>query len=186
MIIDKDKIKERTTAILLWGLPWGIVVGVLVFFKNQMHLDSFIANGSIVVLFVGLFYLISSYCSFIGFVLPLFVGKEENESYHLIKPTFKENFSKSAKRMVKKFANENHTEELYATCIVIHDFLLDYKDRESRKELSCYIPSVAQIKGYPFESLCMMLSSQEQFQSVDTDKYYNFELLLRTCLSEAE
>ncbi len=186
MTTDNELLKERVTAILLWGIPWGIVVVTFACFHDEFHINSFGGNGAIgLLLFVALCYIVSSACSFVGFVLPLFFAPDENDFYHLTKPSSEGKYSDSAQRLMKLFKNEKSpTGRLYASCIVIHDFLSDFKERNAVKDIPNFIPSVMQIKKYPYESLCMMLSSQEKLKTIDTDTYYNFDLILKTCLSD--
>ena len=187
MTTDNELLKERVTAILLWGIPWGIVVAVFAFFYDEFHISSFMGNGAIgLLLFVAFCYIVSSAYSFVGFVLPLFSAPDDNEFYHLIRPSSEGKYSDSAQRLMGLFKNDKRTERLYASCIVIHDFLVDYKERKTVKDISLYIPSVMQMREYPYDSLCMMLSSQEKLKAIDTDKYYNFELILKTCLSDGK
>lgn len=187
MTKDGDILKERVTAITLWGLPWVIVSLTFLFFHDHLHLESFVANGSIITLSViCLFYVVSSYCSFNGFVLPLFLKNKLNTYYKIEAPLYSEEYSGTAEKLLERYKGRIESQKLYAAVIVIRDFLLHYRDNKNVKEISSYIPSVGQIKAYPYESLCLMLSSQEMLKAIDADKYYNFELILNTCLSDGK
>lgn len=185
MTYDGDILKERVTAITLWGLPWVIVSLIFLFFHDHLHLESFVANDSIITLSViCLFYNVSSYYTFNGFVLPLFL-KNKLRTYHKIEvPFYSDEYSDTAEQLLERYKGRIESQNLYAAIIVIRDFLLQYRDNKNVKEISSYIPSVGQIKAYPYDSLCMMLSSQEMLKAIDTNKYYNFELILKTCLSD--
>ena len=187
MTNDSDIIKERVTAITLWGLPWVIVVITFLFFYNELHFESFVTNGFIIIVsVVCCFYIISSYCSFNGFVLPLFLKNKPCTDNKIEIPLFEDRYSDTAKKILDKYKGQKESHNLYADIIVIRDFLLQFKDNKNAKEISSFIPSVGQIKAFPHESLCMMLSSQEKLKAIDTDKYYNFELILHTCLSDGK
>lgn len=187
MAKDGDILKERVTAITLWGFPWVIVSLTFLFFHDHLHLEPFVVDDSIITLsFIFLFYIVSSYCSFKGFVLPLFL-KNKLSTYHKIKaPLYSDEYSDTAEKLLERYKGRIESQNLYAAIIVIRDFLLQYRDNKNVKEISLYIPSVGQIKAYPYDSLCMMLSSQEMLKAIDTDKYYNFELILKTCLSDGK
>lgn len=183
MTNDSDIMKERVTAITLWGLPWVIVVFTFLFFHNELHFESFVTNGSIIIVsVVCCFYIISSCCSFNGFVLPLFLKNKSCTDNKIEIPLFGDEYSDAAKKILDKHKDQIESHSLYADIIVIRDFLLQYKGNKNAKEISSYIPSVGQIKAFPYESLCMMLSSQAKLKAIETDKYYNFDLILRTCL----
>lgn len=184
MTKDGDILKERATAITLWGLPWVIVSLTLLFFHDHLHLESFVANDSLITLSViCLFYIVSSCCSFNGFVLPLFLKNKLNTYHKTEAPLYSDEYSDTAEKILERYKGRIESPNLYAAIIVIRDFLLQYRDNKNVKEISSYIPTIGQIKAYPYDSLCMMLSSQEMLKTIDTDKYYNFELILKTCLS---
>lgn len=127
------------------------------------------------------FFFISSFSSFVGFILPIFKGKV-TALYLISKPKYEASFSSLGKKLLRDVKNNNS--RLAASVITIHDFLNSEYENSSKSQLARYIPSVSQMKKYPYESLCLMLSAQKCVDELDTGKYYNFNLIISTCLSK--
>ena len=95
---------------------------------------------------------------------------------------YKEHFSSNGRRLLDKAKDDKIL--LSASLITIRDFLNQYYEISRRYLLVKYIPSLGQLRKYPYESLCMMLNAQKEIKGLDTDKYYNFDLIIKTCLKE--
>lgn len=183
MKIEKEHIIEGTTAIGIWIFPWLIVIVIAFLYKEQINLEPFMKNGSkYLTVFLCAFYIISSLFSFIGFILPIFTGKDLSALFFVDKPRYNEHFSHNGRRLLDKAKNDKVL--LSASIITIRDFLNQYYETSKRCSLVKFIPSLGQMRKYPYESLCMMLNAQKEIQGLDTDKYYNYNLIIKTCLKE--
>lgn len=183
MKIEKENIIEGATAISIWIFPWLIVMVIIFFYQDQIYLEPFMKNGSkYLILFLCAFYIISSISSFVGFVLPIFKGKDLSALFFVHRPQYKEHFSSNGRRLLDKTKDDKIL--LSASLITIRDFLNQYYEISRRYLLVKYIPSLGQLRKYPYESLCMMLNAQKEIKGLDTDKYYNFDLIIKTCLKE--
>ena len=183
MKIEKEHIIEGATAISIWIIPWLIALTIVFFYQEQIYLEPFMMNGSkYLILFLCAFYIVSSIFSFVGFVLPIFKGKDLSALFSVDRPRYNEHFSSNGRRLLKKAKSDKVL--LFASNITIRDFLYHYYETSKRYSLVKFIPSLGQMRNYPYESLCMMLNSQKEIQGLDTDKYYNFDLIIKTCLKE--
>ena len=182
MKVNKDNIIEGSTAITIWITPWVIVGITFALYRDQLSIEQFTKNGSIYIICgVSLFYFISSFSSFVGFVLPIFKDKV-SALYLISKPKYEASFSSLGRKLLRDVKNDNL--RLVASVITIHDYLNSEYENSSISQLARYIPSISQMKKYPYESLCLMLSAQKCVDGLDTGKYYNFNLIISTCLSK--
>lgn len=182
MKVNKDNIIEGTTAITIWIAPWVIVGITFALYRDRLSIEQFTKNGSLYIICgLALFYIISSFSSFVGFVLPIFKSKMP-ALYLISKPKYDASFSSLGRKLLREVKNDNS--RLAASVITIHDYLNSEYENSSRFELVKYIPSVNQMNKFPYESLCLMLSAQKIIEDLDADKYYNFNLIISTCLSK--
>mgnify|MGYP007020222413 CR=1 FL=1 len=182
MRVNKDKIIEGCTAITIWITPWVIVGITFALYRDQLSIEQLTKNGSIYIICgVSFSYFISSFSSFVGFVLPIFEGKI-SALYLFSKPKYEASFSSLGRKLLRDVKNDNS--RLAASVITIHDYLNSVYENSSRSQLVRYIPSISQMKRYPYESLCLMLSAQKCVDGLDSGKYYNFNLIISVCLSK--
>lgn len=169
--------KEVTVAIAIWSLPWIIVALILSFYKDQVCI---VQNSGFSGIIISLcfFYAFSSYCSFRGFILPIFLGKDLSALKIVRVPKMHGVISPLGKSLLKKYMKDIHNADLFSSVITVHDFLNTFSERVN---LFSYLPSEEQMRKYPFESLELMLSAQYRFKELNEDKYFNFELVIN-CL----
>lgn len=170
--------KEVTVAIVIWSLPWIIVALIMLFYKDQVGI---VQNLDFLEIVISLcfFYAFSSYCSFRGFILPIFRGKDFSALKIVRVPKMHGVISPLGKSLLKKYKKDIHNADLFSSVITIHDFLNTFYERV---DLFSYLPTEDQMRKYPYESLELMLSAQYRFKELNEDKYYNFELVINTCM----
>ncbi len=182
MKVNKDNIIEGSAAITIWIIPWVIVGITFALYRDQLSIEQFSENGSIYIICgLAFFYIISSFSSFVGFVLPIFKDKV-SALYLISKPKYEASFSSLGRELLRDVKNDKS--RLAASVITIHDYLKSEYENSSRLQLARYIPSINQMKKYPYESLCLMLSAQKCVDGLDSGKYYNFNLIISTCFSK--
>lgn len=182
MKINKDNIIEGSTAITIWIIPWVIVGITFALYRDQLSIEQFTNNDSIYIICgMSFFYFISSFSSFVGFVLPIFKDKE-SALYLISKPKYEASFSSLGRKLLRDVKNDKS--RLAASVITIHDYLKIEYENSSRLQLARYIPSISQMKKYPYELLCLMLSAQKCVDGLDSGEYYNFNLIISTCFSK--
>ncbi len=180
MKVNTKRIIEGATAIAIWILPWVIVASIIIFYRESINVEPFLKNGSVYIIgMTSVFYVISSITSFIGFLFPIFSRKDLSTLNNIKRPQCVNQYSSHGTLLLERVTEDNTL--LFASLITIRDFLYQQYETSKRYELAEFIPSMSQMKNYPIESLCMMLSAQKRVEYLDADKYYNFDLIIRTC-----
>ena len=180
--LSKEDFQERLIAIIIWAVPWIIIV-ILV--AKHGILKSITSTGSISSLLGLIIFAIAyaslSVCLFRGFIIP----HHETIKIKVIKPETKNINSDKSKEILSKFINrQDSTPQLLVFNFVLYDFLKEIYERKRCNKLYNYLPTTGQLKKYPFESLCLMLSAKSTVDNIENGKYYNFDLILDICLEK--
>lgn len=181
--ISSPTVYEGAVAITTWSFPWVIVTCIVLLYKDQVSILQDISFAKVLIPMCA-FYVLSSFCSFKGFILPIFLGKDLSALHEVRVPEVNEQILPKDKRLLKKHRKNHYDSSLYSDIIVIHDFLSSIQEQYSDPTLFSYIPTIDQMREYPYESLKLMLSAHRKIQKKYNDKYYNFELIVNTCLSK--
>lgn len=180
--LKSPNVREGAAAITIWSFPWVIVACVIVFFKDQVGILHEVEYARLTAV-IGFFYAVSSFCSFKGFILPLFKDKDFSVLEKIGVPKTKGEIFAQGKALLLKHKHHDFDASLYSDIVVIHDFLCGLQEDYSDSTLFTYIPTVDQMRAYPYESLELMLSAQALISEKYDTKYFNFDLIIETCLS---
>lgn len=184
-------LKEKISSLFLWITPWIIIFYTIIFYHIEMPniIDLGINKPFLLGCYTFYFvvYIITSYWTFKGIVLPAFKNMKEKEEEKIIEcPSTIYSLSTSGidlRNSLNKIQSSKEAKVLKTTTlIVIRDYLDSIYTESYSTMLKQFIPSIKQIRKYPNESLNMMLSSHKLMPNIGENKYYNFELILNSCI----
>mgnify|MGYP000024882853 FL=1 len=171
-------------SLFLWLSPWIIVLCIiieypLVLTRHQERLNydtAFLITTSIMIIF----YVYISIHSFFGIFPPKTAVKDENR--HLLNKPERSSYKLSGRGyLLYHITVKSDKEVIYAIILCLKDYIIG-KEEIVKSQYSKSIPSTEQIKKYPNDSLKALLSLYYILRPQETDKYYNFDSVIESCI----
>lgn len=175
-------------SLFLWLSPWIIVLCIiieypLVLTRHQERLN-YDTTFLIITAIMVLFYVYISIHSFFG-IFPPKTKVKEGYKYTIDKPERSYDKLSGRSYLLYHITKKSNKEVIFAIILCLKDYIIG-KGEIVTSLYSKSIPTTEQIKKYPNDSLIALLSLYYILRPQETDKYYNFDSVIESCIKIVE
>lgn len=191
-IINKKSLinawRTSKLSLFLWSSPWIIILYVLIeypiVFTRHQEKFNYDTTFLIICVIMILFYIYISLHSFLG-IFPPKQTKNEKNKQAIAKPSKITEKLSGKGYLLYYITQKSKKEVIYAIILCLKDYITA-KGEIVMSQYSKSIPSTDQIKKYPNDSLKALLSFYCTLRPQETDKYYNFDSVIESCIKTVE